>query len=36
MLTDLLKNPDAQKQLGKQLGVAGEEAGDEGKKEPHE
>jgi len=36
MLTDLLKNPDAQKQLGKQLGVSPEGAEEEGKKEPHE
>jgi len=36
LLTDLLKNPDAQKQLGKQLGVSPEGAEDEGKKEPHE
>lgn len=36
MLTDLLKDPNAQKQLGKQLGLTTEEAEDEGKKEPHE
>jgi type VI secretion system protein ImpB len=36
MLTDLLKDPDAQKRLGKQLGLTAEEAEDGGKKEPHE
>lgn len=36
MLTNLLKNPDAQQQLGKQLGVTSDETGDEGKGEPHE
>ena len=34
MLTDLLKDPNAQKQLGKQLGVVTEEEGK--KEEPHE
>jgi type VI secretion system protein ImpB len=36
MLTDLLKDPNAQKQLGKQLGLTAEEAEEGGKKEPHE
>jgi len=35
MLTDLLKDPNAQKQLGKQLGLT-EEAEEGEKKEPHE
>lgn len=34
MLTDLLKDPNAQKQLGKQLGVVTDEEGK--KEEPHE
>ena len=34
MLTDLLKDPNAQKQLGKQLGVVTDEEGKE--EEPHE
>lgn len=34
MLTDLLKDPNAQKQLGKQLGVVTDE--EEKKEEPHE
>jgi type VI secretion system protein ImpB len=36
MLTNLLKDPNAQKQLGKELGLTPEEAEEGGKKEPHE
>ena len=36
MLTDLLKDPNAQKQLGKQLGLTPEEPEEGEKKEPHE
>ncbi|MGE5347614.1 MAG: type VI secretion system contractile sheath small subunit [Acidithiobacillales bacterium] len=36
MLTDLLKDPNAQKQLGKQLGLTQDDADEGGKKEPHE